>query len=57
MSLPSGQPPTQYSLLFLQLVGGCKLVEQLPIHLHESLEYVVDQRDNGSDRQGEVLRR
>lgn len=41
------QPP-QYSLLLLQLVGSCKLIEQLPIHLHESLEHIVDQRYDGS---------
>ena len=57
MSLPGGQPLTLYSLLFLQLVGGRKLIEQLSIHLHESLEYIVDQRNDGSDCQGEVLRR
>lgn len=57
--LPSPpMPGPQYSLLLLQLVGGCELIEQLPVHLHEGLEHIVDQRYNGSwQGQGRGMRR
>jgi hypothetical protein len=50
-------PSLQCSLLLLQLVGGCELIEQLSIHLHEGLEHIVDQRYDGSwhsEGRGEV---
>lgn len=47
-SPPAPGPAPQHSLLLFQLVGGCELIKQLPIHLHEGLEHVVDQRYDGS---------
>lgn len=47
-------PTPQDSLLLFQLVGGCELIKQLPIHLHEGLEHVVDQGHDGSDTEEEV---
>lgn len=49
--LPSLLPPCtapQHSLLLFQLIGGCELIKQLSVHLHEGLEHIVDQRYDGS---------
>lgn len=50
--LPAFSPlppcPAQHSLLLFKLVGGCELIKQLSIHLHERLEHIVDQRHDGS---------
>lgn len=38
-------------LLFLDLVGGSKVVKKLAIHLHKGLQDVVDKRHNSSDEE------
>lgn len=40
-------------LLFLQLVGGGKVVKKLAIHLHEGLQDVVDERHDSSEEEKE----
>lgn len=42
-------PAATYShlLLFLHLVGSRKFIKEFPVHLHEGLEDIVDQRNNG----------